>query len=144
MRVPSFDIVEPETPDFAERQVLVGLLMAFNDENGGATGHAPYALLLRDHATGQTIGGLWGRFIYRWLYIETVIVPEVVRRQNVGTRLLTQAEDAARARGCLGIWLDTLSFQAEGFYTKLGFSVFGTLPGAEGLVHRVFMRKLLA
>ncbi|MGH8409424.1 MAG: GNAT family N-acetyltransferase, partial [Pseudomonas sp.] len=28
-------------------------------------------------------------------------------------------------KGCAGIWLDTFSFQAPGFYRKLGFSEFG-------------------
>jgi len=141
MTAPHYEIITPETPDFADRQILVGMLMAFNDATGGPTGHAPFALLLKNPATGQTLGGLWGRFIYRWLYVETVIVPDSLRGQDVGTQLLTQAEHAARARDCIGIWLDTLNFQAEGFYTKLGYEKFGTLPGPDGKVHRIFMRK---
>jgi hypothetical protein len=36
-------------------------------------------------------------------------------------------EDAARARSCVGAWLDTFSFQALDFYRSLGYQQFGTL-----------------
>jgi GNAT superfamily N-acetyltransferase len=42
----------------------------------------------------------------------------------VGKALMAQAENIARANGCIGLWLDTYEFQARGFYEKLGFEVF--------------------
>lgn len=41
--------------------------------------------------------------------------------------MLLQAEQEAIARGCRGAWLDTYSFQARGFYERLGYAVFGIL-----------------
>jgi hypothetical protein len=41
--------------------------------------------------------------------------------------MLLQAEQEAKARGCRGAWLDTYSFQARGFYERLGYAVFGAL-----------------
>ena len=37
------------------------------------------------------------------------------------------AEAEAIRLGCVGVWLDTFSFQARGFYEKLGYTLFGTI-----------------
>ena len=37
--------------------------------------------------------------------------------------MLTEFEKEAGARGCTLIYLDTFTFQAPGFYEKLGYSV---------------------
>jgi GNAT superfamily N-acetyltransferase len=65
--------------------------------------------------------------MYDWLAVELLFVPEDLRRSGVGSRLLCEAEDQARARGCIGAWLDTFSFQAREFYEQLGYSVIGTI-----------------
>jgi ribosomal protein S18 acetylase RimI-like enzyme len=54
------------------------------------------------------------------------------------------AEQVARAHGCRRMHLDTMSFQAPGFYRKLGFVIVGMIDGyAEGAV-RYFLVKDLA
>jgi hypothetical protein len=40
---------------------------------------------------------------------------------------MDRAEIRARERGCHSAWLDTFSFQARGFYEKLGYEEFGRL-----------------
>ena len=37
------------------------------------------------------------------------------------------AEAEARSRDCLGVYLDSIDFQAPGFYVKQGYQVFGVL-----------------
>ena len=61
------------------------------------------------------------------MYIELLSVPEQGRGQGVGSELMTMAESMAKEKNCLGIWLDTFSFQAPEFYKKLGFSQFGEI-----------------
>lgn len=101
-------------------------------------------ILLRDRAAGSTIGGLWGRSVYDWLYVELLAVPEDLRGQGVGSTLMRQAETIAIERGCVGVWLDTYGFQARGFYEKLGYEVFGVLDDHPRGSQRFFLRKLLA
>ncbi|WP_247749109.1 GNAT family N-acetyltransferase [Rhizobium sp. L245/93] len=57
--------------------------------------------------------------------------------------MLQQAEGWARERGCVGVWLDTFSFQAPGFYEKQGYTVFGVLDHYPGEMQRFFLRKML-
>jgi hypothetical protein len=41
------------------------------------------------------------------------------------------------------VFLDTLSFQALGFYQKLGYSEFGRLSGFSGKYDRIYLHKRL-
>jgi GNAT superfamily N-acetyltransferase len=114
-------------PDPADREAILGPLVAYNESRASQTSAEPLAIYLRDPQTRAIIGGLWGRSVYEWLFIELLVVPEALRGQGLGTALMRQAEQSARERGCLGIWLDTFEFQARGFYEKLGYAVFGRI-----------------
>jgi GNAT superfamily N-acetyltransferase len=106
------DIVVPENPDPAIRNALLDFLIAYNESKTGPSGLAPLAVVLKDPVTGRLLGGLWGRTVYDWLFVEFLIVPEDLRGQGLGTRLLQRAEEEAIARGCCGICLDSFDFQA--------------------------------
>jgi len=56
---------------------------------------------------------------------------------------MVRAEAIAADRGCVGSWLTTFTFQAQGFYEKLGYAVFGTLDNSPGDNVRIFMQKRL-
>ncbi len=135
-------IVVADTPDDKDRAAILAPLVAYNDAVAGPAGSAPVAVLLRDTA-GVTVGGLWGRSSYDWLFVEYLVVPEAGRGRGLGTRLIAEAERIARARGCTGLWLDTYAFQARGFYEKLGFTVFGTLEDHPIGSRRFFLSKRL-
>lgn len=53
------------------------------------------------------------------------------------------AEAIAHDKGCVGVWLDTFSFQAPDFYQKLGYSVFGELKDYPPGYSRFFLQKRL-
>ncbi len=127
----------PEHPDFewsddpSANAGILDALLAFNQRFAGPAGTRPLQLLLRN-AGGAVEGGLSGRTRYRWMYVENFFIPEHRRGSGLGSRLLAAAEDEARARGCIGAYLDTNSFQAPGFYEKQGYSRFGTLDDYPG------------
>lgn len=143
MTFPAAEIVVSLTPEAAERDAIVRPLIAYNDATAGPSGYSAFALMVRDPATGRNIGGLWGKSSYDWVFVELLFVPEQLRGQDVGSRLLAQAEAISRERGCIGIWLDTFSFQARGFYEKNGYEVFGRLDDHPAGQTRYFMRKHL-
>ena len=128
------------TPSPADEKAILDGLIAFNEKAGGPIGYQPMAILLKDDA-GTIQGGLVGRIVYHWLFIELLHLPESARGEGLGTSMMQQAEDFARNRGLAGVWLDTYHFQARGFYEKLGYTVFGTLEGHPIGGARFFLEK---
>ena len=131
-----------DAPTAEDREAVLAPLRAYNEAMAGPARAEPVAILLRD-ASGQTVGGLWGRSSYDWLFVEYLAVPDALRGQRLGSALIAEAERIARARGCCGLWLDTFAFQARGFYEKLGFEVFGTLEDHPRGSRRFFLSKRL-
>src|SRR5215475_9475058 len=122
-------------------KAVLDWLIAFNDANAGDSGYRPMAFAIEDER-GQIMGGLSGATAYGWLFVELLFVPESLRGQGVGTRLIQLAEAEAVARGCHSVWLDTFEFQARGFYERLGYTCFGELKNYPA-GSRYFMRKRL-
>lgn len=132
-----------EPTDFHRRAIL-DPLDAFSDPRAGERHWPEEVLCLAIHGPdGAVRGGLWGRFYYDWLFIELIFIPEDLRGQDIGTALLAMAEARARGWGAVGIWLDTFSFQARGFYEKHGFSVFGQIEDYPAGHQRFFLQKRL-
>jgi len=103
-------------------------LRAFNVARIGEPAEEPVQILLRDEA-GTVVGGLLGHMRWRWLYVAKLWIHDSHRGAGHGVALMAAAESHARARSCLGAYLDTFEYQARPFYEKLGYRVFGTLEG---------------
>jgi GNAT superfamily N-acetyltransferase len=130
----------PKRPTEEDRAAILAPLAAFNlrHTEPGATGSL--AILLQDEA-GKAVGGLWGATIFGWLEIELLFVPQEMRGRSLGTAVMNRAEALARKGGCVGAWLDTYSFQARGFYEKLGYVLAGTIEDCPPGGARYFMQK---
>jgi len=138
----AYNIVLTLDPEPSDQTVVSEGLRAYNKAVGGPTGYQPISIMLADQ-NGARIGGLTGRALYDWLFIELFHVPEALRGQGYGRQLMARAEEFAHERGLVGIWLDTFDFQARPFYEKLGFTVFGTLEDHPRDGHRYFLKKRL-
>lgn len=136
------ELIVTDAPEPADRDAIVDGLNQYNrDETGGADAQ-PLAVLIKG-GNGATSGGLLGRTWLGWLYVELLYVPDGLRGGGVGRDLMLRAEAAARARGCIGIWLNTFSFQARGFYEKLGFTLIGQIDDYPVGHQRFFLQKRL-
>jgi len=124
-------------------QPILDALLAFNAETAGDPEEKVFALTISPPGAEDVAGGLWGMSLWGSFYIALVIVPRAARGQGLGSQLMRQAEDQARAWGCHNMWLDTFAFQARPFYEGLGFSLFGELEGPSPAFPRYFMRKAL-
>ncbi len=107
--------------------VLGAGLRAFNAPFLGGHGYHPLRLAVHRAGEDGPAGGLLGEAYGGWLHIRMFWLPEDMRRQGQGSRLLRRAEEWARGKGCLGISLDTFSFQARPFYERHGFTLLGSL-----------------
>ena len=131
--------------DTAEPSTFEAIFQALDGASRNVIGPAAPRLLvvpIRD-GTGAVIGGLWAVSLFRWLHLEMLFVPEPMRGRGIGAALICAAEAEARNRGCLGIYVDTFSFQAAPFYEKMGFSTFGVLDDCPPGHSRLFLHKRL-
>ena len=110
----------------AEATIRDGL-SAYNLEKAGYRDQRPLAVLVSDPDTGQVVGGLLGRTSFGLLYIDRFFLPERLRKQGLGSRIIKAAEEEGIQRGCSWAILFTLSFQAPGFYARQGWQVLGRI-----------------
>jgi GNAT superfamily N-acetyltransferase len=140
--VPGYRLTVEDEPAKADVEVLPNGLEAFNE--GRWPQHPrwiPLAAFVRSE--GAIVAGLAGETYCGWLFIRYLWVSEDLRGRGVGRELMAQAEARARDRGCHSAWLDTFSFQAPGFYQKLGYEEFGRLDYPPHH-QRHFLRKQLS
>ncbi|MET3457061.1 MULTISPECIES: GNAT family N-acetyltransferase [Pseudomonas] len=135
-------IERTDTPTDEERQAILAPLRAYNTAKTGGTVPELVAWLVRDEQ-GEIVGGLYGRVFFGWLYIELLVVPEQARGQGTGSTLMQMAEELAREKNCVGIWLDTFDFQAPAFYRRHGFTEIGQIDDyPPGHQHFFFQKRL--
>jgi ribosomal protein S18 acetylase RimI-like enzyme len=123
-----------------KRAVLSGL-RGFNAKAVGRIDHVPLSVTLRDKR--NIVGGVIGDTHLGWLFVQWFWIDEKYRGKGFGQRLLGMAEEEARKRGARNVYLDTFSFQAPGFYQKLGYREFGRLNDYPAGHYRAWMTKAL-
>ncbi len=101
-----------------------------------------FCLFLKD-PNGEILGGATGSIftLHDLLYLDYVFIEKALRGHGLGTKLLLEVEAEAQKKGCTAILLDTFSFQAEGFYLKLGYQRIGVIEKQIGNFDRIYMRK---
>lgn len=106
--------------------LLEGLIAFVNDKVGPSQKRE--LVVSATEESGKLLAGLMGCTHRDWLHIERLWVAEQARETGLGSKLMAAAEAEAVHRGCIGAYLNTYSFQARGFYEKLGYRVFGEIP----------------
>jgi GNAT superfamily N-acetyltransferase len=99
--------------------------------NVAATGHDDARMLsvaVRGD-DGDLRGGLYGWTWGGCGYVDLLWVRDDQRGTGLGAGLLAAAEAEIRRRGCDRVALNTHSFQAPGFYARLGYAECGRTPG---------------
>jgi ribosomal protein S18 acetylase RimI-like enzyme len=140
METDDFLFEEPSQEDvqFLDEQFYEFNRTATAIDDGRALG-----IFLRDES-GNILAAVAGHTWGGTCELRQVWVIEARRRAGLGRRLLAAAEAEATRRGCFQLVLTTHSFQAPGFYRKLGFEVVWELPDYPRGHAYLLMRKLLA
>jgi GNAT superfamily N-acetyltransferase len=131
-----------DAPDAADIQLLEDRIYEFNAARTGIDDGRLLAILVRD-GHEEIIAGLYGWTWGRCCEVRTLWVHELWRGKGLGTRLMAAAEAEARARGAAQMVTSTHSFQAPGFYRRLGFESVGQIDDYPLGYSHIFLRKQL-
>lgn len=133
----------PATANAEDARELCARLSAFNRASSGFDFEdVPVRLAWRDEQ-GELRGGLLADVCAGWLQVHVLWVDPERRGRGIGQRLLADAETQARDAGACGVMLDTFDWQAEHFYLRQGYEVFGRLPDCPPGHERIYLRKVL-
>ena len=121
---------------------LRNAVIAFNIATTGYDDGRSLGCLLRDD-DGRLVAGLdgftWGGYaMVEWLWVR-----DDHRGTGLGLALMRAAEEEAAARGCVVVRVNTHTFQAPGFYAKLGYTPFGVVEDTPVDHGEVFLHKRL-
>jgi GNAT superfamily N-acetyltransferase len=130
-------------PSETDAKIIETGLADYNALQAGYRDWRPVAALVQDPDTGTTLGGMIGRTSYGLLFIDLVYLPETMRGQDIGGKLLRMMEEEGARRGCRSAFLLTITYQAPGFYARHGWTEFGRIACEPPGTARVFMTKTL-
>jgi GNAT superfamily N-acetyltransferase len=133
-----------DAPHDDECGVITEGLSAYNEAQAGYSDSRVLALLVTDPDTKKVVGGLLGRTSLGLLRVERFFLPENLRRDRLGSRILAMAEKEGRRRGCTRAVLSTVHFQAPGFYLKQGWEVAARIECEPPGHTRFYMTKKLS
>ena len=130
----------------------IGVLLAdrIYEFNAKATGYFDGRLLAGSvrSETGEIIAGFNGHTWGGCCELSHVWVHERYRGRGLGTLLIRSAEAEALGRGCAQVVLATHSFQAPGFYERMGYerkyAIEGRPKGYADIIYmKIFQPDLL-
>ena len=121
------ELIVTDAADPRAEAVIRDGLSNYNVEKAGYRDQRPLAVLVRDRGNGEVVGGIIGRTSMGLLFIDRFFLPEAMRKQGLGSRVIKAAEEEGARRGCSRAILFTVSFQAPGFYQRQGYEVLGRI-----------------
>ena len=141
-RVSAADWTVHENPTGTDVRALRRRLGAHNVQEANIDKGLTLGIFLR-HDDGDIVAGVYGWLWGACLELDYLWVHKDLRGRGIGRRLVTTLEQAAVARGCRQVTLDTYSFQAPEFYRKLGYEAFGIIDGYPDDHQKLYCRKRL-
>ena len=123
------------------KKAVLGGLIGYNTEKMGKQNYKRPAISLREGE--KIVGGIVGEVWATVLFIQFFWIEQKLRGKDHGTRLIGAIEDEARKFGATRSYLDTMSFQAPGFYRACGYEEFGSIDGYPKGVTRHWFTKAL-
>ena len=130
-----------DDPGNSDAAIVAAALAAEIAAGFGPRNETPLSIVAS--AGSAVVGGLNGSTHWGWCYIRHLWVKEDWRRRGLGLRLLDEAETQARARQCVGLYVDTFDAGAAAFYERAGFARIGQVEDFPPGHARIFLSKRL-
>ena len=137
---PGYEIYTSTAKDDPIAQHILKNLVDYNNSQV-VSDFTPFVIALKngeDILAGAECSSAWN-----WMHVKLLWVKESERRKGYGSKLLKLIEKEALQRNCLGVHLDTFSFQAKDFYLKAGFRIFGKIDDYPKGYKRYYLNKTL-
>ena len=123
------------------KNAVLGGLIGYNNEKMGKQTYKRLAISLSER--NKIVGGIVGEVWTTVLFIQLFWIEQKLRGKDYGTKLIKAIEDEARRFGATHSYVDTMSFQAPGFYRACGYRQFGSIKGYPRGVSRHWFSKSL-
>ncbi len=99
----------------------------------------PVAFVATDNQ--RVVGMFVGELFWGALHVKSVFIDAAYRGNGLGTRLMERVIEYGRANKCSFAFVETMSFQALGFYQKMGFQLELTRSGYKHGTSFHYLRK---
>jgi GNAT superfamily N-acetyltransferase len=141
MNLPAIELRRGDSQEI--ETFLCDRIYEFNSKATGYFDAESFAAVQRDDS-GAILAGLSG---YTWggiCFVSYLWVSEAHRGKGMGGSLLEKAERHAKDKGCKVVLLASHSFQAPGFYTRMGYEQQASIKDNPVGYSSIFFAKRLA
>lgn len=136
-------VIEFQSKQYAELDAfLAERIYAFNAQATGLFDGEVFAASIRG-PTGEIIAAVSGHTWGGTCQVTHLWVHEAQRRKGLGMALMNAVESEAMRKDCGQVLLSTHSFQAPGFYERLGYKREASIEGyPKGHANVFYLKKL--
>jgi ribosomal protein S18 acetylase RimI-like enzyme len=136
-------VIEFQSDQYAELDAfLAERIYEFNAQATGLFDGEVFAGSIKG-PTGEIIAAVSGHTWGGTCQVTHLWVHEAQRRKGLGVALMNAVESEAMGRGCGQVLLSTHSFQATGFYERLGYKREASIEGyPKGHANVFYLKKL--
>jgi ribosomal protein S18 acetylase RimI-like enzyme len=113
-------------PNPKDYKVLSDGMLLYHAKQGHRRTSEVINIFLKDD-NKKVHGGIIVTVLWNGMEINSLWVEESLRNQGWGRKLVAAAEKEGKARDCTIAYTNTFTWQAPGFYEKLGYKPYGKL-----------------
>jgi len=124
-------------PNEEDKETIKAGMLAYHKSKGHPRKMEYVSILIKDD-NDSVLGAIVVSFLWNGMHIDTLWVDKSIRSQGWGRKLIEAAEEEAIQRHCTVSFTDTFTWQAPGFYEKLGYTEFGKVenfPEGNSLIY---------
>ncbi len=130
-------------PNETDMKVLVDGMLSYHASKGHPRKVDKYSITIKNEQ-GKLVGCVMVSVLWNGMEINSLWVDETMRGQGLGAKLMVMAEDEGRKHGADFAYTNTFTWQAPGFYEKLGYTLYGKLENFPAGNELSYYRKHLA
>lgn len=143
MMTKNVEIIYTSQPSSEEIQALYDGIASYAQSNKNQPPIETFGFFVYSDSK-KVLAGCTGAILYGCLYIDSLWVGKAMRHQHLGTRLIASSECLGKEKGCLFATVNTMDWEALGFYQKLGFEIEFQRTGYLNESTMYFLKKSLS